>query len=65
MAAITLHEFAKTVEDPLRRGIIETLYEDEPIYGLFPFLSIAGLAYLSPASPSGTSTRRSRPQQAS
>ena len=33
MAAITLHEYAKTVTDPSRRGIIETSYEDEPLYG--------------------------------
>ena len=44
MPAITLAEYAKTVEDPLRRGIIETLYEDEPAYGLVPFRSINGLA---------------------
>jgi len=42
--AITLAEYAKTVEDPLRRGIIQTSFEDEPIYGLTPFRSIAGLA---------------------
>lgn len=45
MAAITQAEFAKTVQDPFRRGIIETSYEDEPVFGLVPFQSIAGLAY--------------------
>ncbi len=42
--AITLAEYSKTVRDPLRRGIIMTSYEDEPVYGLVPFRSIAGLA---------------------
>ena len=45
MSAITLAEYSKTVQDPLRRGVIETLYEDEPIMGLIPFKSIKGLAY--------------------
>ena len=44
MPAITLAEYSKTVQDPLRRGIIETTYEDEPVFGLVPFRSIAGLA---------------------
>jgi hypothetical protein len=44
MAAITLAEYAKTVTDPLRRGIIETSYEEEPLYGIVPFRSIPGLA---------------------
>jgi hypothetical protein len=44
MPAITLAEYAKTVQDPLRRGIIETSYEDEPLYGIIPFRNIAGLA---------------------
>jgi hypothetical protein len=44
MASYTLAEYAKTVSDPLRRGVIETLYEDEPIIGLVPFESINGLA---------------------
>ena len=44
MAAITQAEFAKTVQDPLRRGIIETTFEDEPIFGLVPFRTINGLA---------------------
>lgn len=44
MAAITLAEFAKTVQDPLRRGIIETTYQDEPVFGLVPFRTVPGLA---------------------
>lgn len=44
MAAITLAEYAKTITDPKRRGIIETTFEDEPVYGLVPFRSIPGLA---------------------
>ena len=44
MPAITLAEYAKTVMDPMRRGIIETTFEDEPIFGLVPFRSIPGLA---------------------
>lgn len=44
MAAITLAEFSKTVQDPFRRGIIETSYEDEPIYGLWPWRTVKGLA---------------------
>lgn len=44
MAAITLAEYAKTVTDPLRRGIIETSYEEEPLYGIVPFRNINGLA---------------------
>lgn len=45
MAAITQHEYAKTVKDPYRRGIILTSYSEEPVYGLIPFRPIAGLAY--------------------
>ena len=44
MPAITQAEFAKTVTDPLRRGIIETLFEDELIMGLIPFRTVNGLA---------------------
>lgn len=44
MAAITQAEFAKTVQDPLRRGIIETSFEEEPVYGIVPFQTIKGLA---------------------
>lgn len=44
MPAITQAEFAKTVQDPLRRGIIETTFLDEPVFGLVPFRTIPGLA---------------------
>ena len=42
--AITLFEFMKTVDDPLRAGVIETLYTEEPIFQYIPFRDVAGLA---------------------
>jgi hypothetical protein len=44
MAAITLVEWMKTVTDPLRAGIIETLYMEEPIFQYIPFRTVPGLA---------------------
>jgi hypothetical protein len=43
--AYTLADYAKTVTDPHKRGVIETLYKWEPVMGLIPFESIAGLSY--------------------
>ena len=40
----TLIEFAKTVSDPVRKGIIETLYLEEPIYQYIPWRPVPGLA---------------------
>jgi len=45
MAGYTHAEYAKTVDDPHRRGLIQTLYSEEPIMGLIPFRSVNGLAY--------------------
>ena len=42
--AQTLIEFAKTVQDPLRKGIIETLYTEMPLMQYIPFRDVAGLA---------------------
>ena len=44
MPAITQAEFAKTVQDPLRRGIIETTFVEEPVFGIIPFRTVPGLA---------------------
>ena len=43
--AATLVEWLKTVRDPQRSGIIETILLEEPIMQRVPFRSIAGLAY--------------------
>jgi len=40
----TLVEFAKTVSDPVRKGIIETIYLEEPVYQYIPWRPVAGLA---------------------
>ncbi len=45
MAGITLPEFMKTVQDPLRKGIIMTLYTEEPLLQYIPFKTINALAY--------------------
>lgn len=43
--AVTLIEFKKTVNDPMRSGIIETLFTEETFFQYIPFQSIPGLAY--------------------
>ena len=43
--AYTWPEFAKGVQDPYRRGIIETLYTEERIFQYLQFKPINGLAY--------------------
>lgn len=43
--AVTLIEFKKTVTDPMRSGIIETLYTEETFFQYIPFQPIPGLAY--------------------
>ena len=43
--SMTLVEIKKSVSDPLRSGVIETLYTEEPVLQYLPFESIAGLAY--------------------
>ena len=45
MASITLPEWMKQETDPLKSGVIETLYTEEPIMQLIPWMTIAGLAY--------------------
>lgn len=45
MAAITLPEFMKMETDPLRAGVIETMFTQEPIFQLIPWMTIEGLAY--------------------
>lgn len=45
MAAITLPEWMKQETDPLKSGVIETLYTEEPIMQLIPWMTIQGLAY--------------------
>lgn len=42
--AQTLIEFAKTVQDPLRKGIIETLYTEMRLMQYIPFRDVNGLA---------------------
>lgn len=43
--AYTFVEWAKTIEDPYRQGIIETLYTEEKIFQYLQFMQIPGLAY--------------------
>jgi len=43
--AVTLIEFNKTVTDPMRSGIIQTLYTEETFFQYIPFQPIPGLAY--------------------
>lgn len=59
MAAITLVEWMKTVTDPLRAGIIETLYTEEPIFQYIPFRTVPGLAlpYVTESALPGVSFR--------
>ena len=45
MAAITLPEWAKLETDPLKRGVIETLFKKRPLLQYIPFETIVGLAY--------------------
>ena len=42
--SLTLIEQMKSVQDPIRSGIIETLYTEEPIFQYVPFAEVAGLA---------------------
>ena len=44
MAAITLPEFMKMEQDPLRKGVIKTLYTEEKFLQYIPFETIPGLA---------------------
>lgn len=43
--SMTLVEIKKSVTDPLRSGVIETLFTEEPVLQFVPFQTIAGLAY--------------------
>jgi hypothetical protein len=42
---LTLVESAKLSQDMLRRGVIETIIEDSPIFNRLPFLTIEGNSY--------------------
>lgn len=43
--ALTLAEVAKTEKDPLRKGIIITIMNDEPIFQKISWMTINGMAY--------------------
>jgi hypothetical protein len=43
--SMTLHEWKKTLDDPMRAGIVETLFNEERLLAYIPFETISGLAY--------------------
>jgi hypothetical protein len=45
MAALTLIEILKSVSDPLRAGVIEQLYLEEPLFQYIPWQPVMGLSF--------------------
>lgn len=45
MAALTLIEILKSVSDPLRAGVIEQLFLEEPLFQYIPWQDVMGLSF--------------------